>query len=132
MIKTNKEVEDSITSIVENGLNKQKDALDDIISKYKQALDRASELRDYQKDVADQTKNINSIEKRIKALSGNDLSEEARARIQKLTVELNDAKDNLQDTQYARWKTDQENMLDDLSDSFEQSIKVTAYIKENM
>lgn len=122
LIKTNKEVEDSITSIVENGLNKQKDALDDIISKYKQALDRASELRDYQKDVADQTKNINSIEKRIKALSGNDLSEEARARIQKLTVELNDAKDNLQDTQYARWKTDQENMLDDLSDSFEQSI----------
>ena len=122
LIKTNKEVEDSITSIVENGLNKQKDALDDIISKYKQALDRASELRDYQKDVADQTQNINSIEKRIKALSGNDLSEEARARIQKLTVELNDAKDNLQDTQYARWKTDQENMLDDLSDSFEQSI----------
>lgn len=122
LIKTNKEVEDSITSIVENGLNKQKDALDDIISKYKQALDRASELRDYQKDVADQTKNINSIEKRIKALSGNDLSEEARARIQKLTVELNDAKDNLQDTQYARWKTDQENMLDDLSDSFDQSI----------
>ena len=122
LIKTNKDVEDSITSIVENGLNKQKDALDDIISKYKQALDRASELRDYQKDVADQTKNINSIEKRIKALSGNDLSEEARARIQKLTVELNDAKDNLQDTQYARWKTDQENMLDDLSDSFDQSI----------
>lgn len=121
-VKANKEIEKSIKSVVENGLNKQKEALDEIISKYKQALDRASELRDYQKDVADQTKNINSIEKRIKALSGNDLSEEARARIQKLTVELNDARDNLQDTQYARWKTDQENMLDDLSDSFEQSI----------
>ena len=52
------------------------------------------------------------------ALSG-DSSEEARARLQKLQVQLEEAQDDLKETEYDRWVSDQEDMLDSLSDELE-------------
>lgn len=52
------------------------------------------------------------------ALSG-DSSEETRARLQKLQVQLEEAQDDLKETEYDRWVSDQEDMLDSLSDELE-------------
>ncbi|RKI36696.1 hypothetical protein D7V86_25320 [bacterium D16-51] len=58
------------------------------------------------------------IQKQIAALSG-DNSEEARARLQKLQVQLEEAQDDLKETEYDRWLSDQEDMLDSLADEME-------------
>ena len=47
------------------------------------------------------------------AYQGDD-SEEARATIQKLQVSLSEAKDNLEETEYDKYISDQEEMLDTL------------------
>ena len=63
-------------------------------------------------------RNIALIEKQIAALSG-DHSEEARAKLQKLQVSLEEAQEELRDTEYDKWYDDQTDMLDNLADEVE-------------
>ena len=69
--------------------------------------------------VKDQTKEIASLQKQIQAYKG-DTSEENVARMQKLTVELSDAMEDLQETQYDQYIKDQKKLLDNLYDEYEQ------------
>ncbi len=52
-----------------------------------------------------------------------DNSEEARARLQKLNVELDEAQQDLKDTEYDKWLSDQEDMFDNLSDEMEDFLE---------
>ena len=113
---------EAIKNLINQGYDKQKDALSDLINKYKKALSAEKELHDYEKNVKDQTKNIDSLKKRIAALQGNE-TEEARQKISQLTVSLKDAEENLQETQYDKYISDQEDILDDLQDSYEKFIE---------
>ena len=114
-------LKDAIKSLIEDGLNKQLDALNELIEKYKKTLDSAKDLRKYNKNIAEQTKNITTIQKQLAALNG-DTSEEGRARIQKLQVSLKDAKEQLEDTEYDKRMSDIENILTDLTDDFQDFI----------
>ena len=51
----------------------------------------------------------NTIRNQMEALGGDD-SEEARAKIQKLQVQLEEAEEELRDTEYNKWYEDQNNM----------------------
>ena len=113
---------EAIKNLINQGYDKQKDALSDLINKYKKALSAEKELHDYEKNVKDQTKNIDSLKKRIAALQGNE-TEEARQKISQLTISLKDAEENLQETQYDKYISDQEDILDDLQDSYEKFIE---------
>lgn len=115
LIKENADWEDSFKSLVEEAFNVQLDALDELIEKRKEALQTAKDMYDYEKKVAEQTKNIANLEKQIAALTG-DESEEARMKIQQLNVNLEDAREELQETEYDKWLSDQEDMLDSLSE----------------
>ena len=112
------ELKDSIVDLVEDAFKIQLDVLNDLIEKRKKALQTEKDLYDYQRKVASQTKTIASIQKQIAALTG-DNSEEARARLQKLNVELDEAQQDLKDTEYDKWLSDQEDMLDGLADEME-------------
>lgn len=112
------ELKDSIVDLVEEAFNVQLDVLNELIEKRKKALQTEKDLYDYQRKVAGQTKNIAALEKQIAALSG-DKSEEARAKLQKLNVELDEARDELKETEYDKWISDQEDMLDNLTDEME-------------
>ena len=48
---------------------------------------------------------------------GGDDSEETRAKIQQIKVSLDEAKENLQETEYEKWISDQERLMDDLMNS---------------
>lgn len=48
-----------------------------------------------------------------------DTSEEAKAKIQKIKVDLEDAKSDLEETEYDQYISDQQKMLDDLYDQYE-------------
>ena len=55
----------------------------------------------------------------LSSYSGDD-SEESRAKVQELKVALEDAKENLEETQYDRYITDQQKLLDDLYQEYSE------------
>lgn len=103
----------SIVSLVEEGINLELSALQELIDKYNDALNSQKDLYDYQKKVAKQTKEIASIEKQLSAYA-NDTSEESKAKIQQLKVSLEESKENLEETEYERYINDQKKLLDEL------------------
>ena len=92
--------------------------LKSIIDAKKQVLDMEKDLYDYEKNINSQTKNIAMLEKQMASLKGDD-SEEGRARRAKLQVSLDEANQNLQDTEYERYISDQQNMLDNMYTQYE-------------
>ena len=114
-IKSYKDEQKSIKDLVSEGFESYKNSLDEIIQKYKDMLSTSKDLYDYQKNIKEQTDNINSLNKRILANSG-DNSEEAKKINQQLKVELNKANDELNETEYEKLISDTEKLLDDLSD----------------
>lgn len=112
---------DAIRELCKDGYEKQKDTMDDLINKYKKALDAEKNLRDYENKIADTTTDIASIKKQIKALEGNS-TEEARAKLQKLTVQLREAEKDLEDTEYDKYISDQQEILDNLLEEFEDFV----------
>lgn len=111
----------AIVDMVEEGINLELAALKDLIDTYTDALDSAKNLYDYQKKVKDKTSEIASLEKQFMAYK-NDISEETRATVQKLKVELENAKEDLQETEYEQFISDQKKLLDDLYTQYEEII----------
>ncbi len=111
----------SIQDLVKQGYEAQTDALSELIDKYKKLKDSELEAYKYQKEIAEKTKTIASLQKQLTAYNGND-SEESRAQIQKLKVQLEEAKSDLKDTQYEKFISDTEDMLDDLMNDYQQFI----------
>lgn len=86
-----------------NGLNAQKD------------------LYDYAKTIREQTKAVAQYEKQLEAIK-NDTSEETKAQIQQIKVKLEDAKQDLADSEYNQWISDQQNIVDTFESELEDWI----------
>lgn len=112
---------ESINDLVKQGYEAQTDALSKLIEKYKKLKDSELDAYKYQKEIAEKTKQIASLQKQLTAYTGNN-SEESRATIQKLKVELQNAKDDLNDTIYSKYLSDTEDMLDDLMSDYREFI----------
>lgn len=112
------DMKNSIKDMVSDGIDKELDSLQKLIDKRNDALDAAKDLYDYQKKVKEQTEDIASLEKQMAAYQG-DTSEESKKRIQEITVDLKDAKDELDQTEYEQYISDQQKILDDLYDQYE-------------
>lgn len=110
-----------IKSLVEDGIKEEISYMDDLIDKYIDALDSQKDLYDYQNKVKDQTGKIASLQKQLTAYSG-DTSEEARQKIQKIKVSLEDAKNDLRDTEYNKYITDSKKLLNELKSDFKDSL----------
>lgn len=118
-IKSAESEKQAIKDLVADGYNVMIDALQEIIDKRKEALDAQKDLYDYEKNISKQTKNILNLEKQRLALQG-DNSEEAKAQLQQITVKLDEARDDLDETEYEQWRSDQEKMLDGLVDNVQE------------
>lgn len=112
-IKNYYDEREAVMSLVQDGLEKQLEYLQKIIDKYKEAMNKASDLRDYQNNVDEATKNIASLEKQLEVIKGND-SEEGRATAQSLQKQLDEAQKNLDDLEWDKKKSDMEEILDNL------------------
>ena len=108
----------AIVDMVEEGINKELESIQKLIDAYTDALDSAKSLSDYQKNVSDKTSEIASLRKQLLAYS-NDGSEETRATIQRLNVELKKAEEDLKDTEYDRYISDQKELLNNLYTEYE-------------
>ena len=108
----------AIRDMVEEGINLELEALQEKIDKYNEALESQKDMYDYQKKVKKQTEEIAALEKQMAAYAG-DNSEEAKAKVQKLQVELEDAREALEETEYDKYISDQQEMLDTLYEEYE-------------
>ena len=105
----------SIKELIKDGIEKELDSLQSLIDKYNDAISSQKDLYDYQKDTKSQMEDIASLQKQLLAYT-NDDSESGRLNRQQLSTQLKDAKENLEDTQYDRYISDQQKLLDDLYD----------------
>lgn len=110
---------DAIKDLVADGIDKELEALKKLIDEYKDSLDSAKDLYDYQNRLSEQTESISNIQKQLTAYAG-DTSEENRARVQKLQKDLANAQKDLRETEYERSISDQKKMLDELYDEYEE------------
>lgn len=110
---------EAIRSLVEEGINRELESLQDLIDKYNETLDNAKDLYDYQKNIESQTKEIASLQKQKSAYSG-DTSEETQAKLQKIVVQLQEAEDNLEETEMEHAINEQKKILDSLYSEYEQ------------
>ena len=117
---TNAEAEkDAIKSLVEEGINIHLDALSSLIDKYGESMNSAKNLYDYQKNISSQVKEISKLEKQILAYDGDD-SEEARKIIQETKLSLEEARTELKETEWDKYISETEQLLDTLYDDYEE------------
>lgn len=112
---------DSIASLIKEGYDAQLNSLSKLIQKYKDLRQNAKDAYEYQKSISEKTKNIASLQKQLAAYGSND-TEEARAKIQQLKVDLENAKQDLKDTEYEKYLSDTNDMLDELYSDYEAFI----------
>lgn len=112
---------DSIKDLIQDGIDKQLDALDDLIDKYLETLRSQKDLYDYQKKIGEQSEKIASLQKQLSSLQG-DNSEEAKAKLQKLKEDLKSAQDDLEESQHDKYISDQEKLIDDFRDSMKKAL----------
>lgn len=112
---------DAMISLVEEGINLQKDAFQELITEYEKTLDLEKDIYDYQKKNAQQTRKIADIQKQLSSLQG-DNSDEAKAKKQQLQKELKTEQESLQDQQYDRYLSDQKEILSTIYDNYEEAL----------
>ena len=112
------QMKDAMKDMVEEGIQLELDALDDLIDKYLDALQAQKDLYDYQQDISERTENIATLEKQLSAFKGDD-SEESRAQIQEITAELEDARKDLADAEMEQALNEVERILDQLRIDYE-------------
>ena len=112
------EEKQAILDLVREGYDKQLESLQSLIDKYMEAANAEKDLYDYQKNMEKQTKNIANLRKQMTAYA-NDTSEEARTKLQQLTVQLQEAEEDRTDTEYQRRLSDQQDILDRMYQSLE-------------
>ena len=105
--------DDALAKAVIEQLQAELKFMQNISDEKKKALQSEKDLYEYQKKILDKTKNIAKLERQIAAYSG-DSSEEGRAKRQRLQGQLNEAQEDLRDTEYDRYISDQTQMLDDM------------------
>lgn len=109
----------AIIDLVQDGIDTELDSLQELIDKYKEKLNVQKDMYDYNKELSEQTKEIATLEKQLAAYQGNE-SEEIKSKVQQIKVSLDEAKSNLEESQYDRFITEQEKMLDELYDEYEE------------
>lgn len=111
------DIQQKLVDLMKQKYQAELDYLQDIINKRKELLQAEKDAYDYQKTIDEKTKNIGVLYKQISALNS-DESEDAKARIQKLWVSLDEANKDLQNTEYSQWISDQQKMLDNLYNEY--------------
>ena len=112
------QMKDAMKDMVQEGIELELDALDDLIDKYLDALQAQKDLYDYENEIREKTDDIAMLEKQLSAYAGDD-SEESKATIQELTEQLTEAQRDLQDAEYERQISDVERLLDQLRIDYE-------------
>ena len=114
-VSATKTARDAIINLIKDGIEKETDAMDELISKRKDDLDKQKEYYDFQKKMNDQSKDMNKVRAQLAALEGDD-SLEATAKRRKLESQLKDLQE-----QYDEDQKDHEK--DVVSDAYDKTLE---------
>ena len=117
-----KKTKDSMVDLTEDGIKKQIDYVKKLIEDYEDLLETQKDQSDYAKKVADQQKEINKLEKQYRAIQ-NDDSEEGATKRQQLRDQINEKRQELQDTQEDRRLSETKDILSDFEEKFEEFLE---------
>ncbi len=120
-IKDTYSIESDIADLMKEKYQSELDMLQELIDAKKEALQTKKDLHDYQLSIQEKTGNISTIRKQIAAYQG-DTSQEGLARLQKLQMQLSEKERELEETEYDRYISDQEDMLDKLYTEYEELV----------
>lgn len=118
-IKAAEQEKQAIVDLVEQGIKIELENLKELIDAYTSSLDSAKNLYEYQKKIKSQTSDIAKLQKQLMAYAG-DTSEENRARVQKITVDLAEAQEKLAETEYEQFVSETKKLLDELYSEYEE------------
>lgn len=110
---------EAIADLVEKGIKKQIEAMEELIDKYEKALDAEKDQQKYADNVAEKQKKINSLQKQLRSMEGDD-SEEGATRRQKLRNELKEAQKDLKEAQEDQRISDIKDALSDMQERYEK------------
>lgn len=114
------ELHEARIDMIEEGLNKEAEAYEELIQLKQDQLDSERELYDFRKSTEKDLKNIASLERRIASMSGSTDAATVASRT-KLEAELREAKENLNNTYTDRAYDSLSGALDDELKSFTES-----------
>ena len=117
-----KKMKDSMVDVTEQGIKKQIDYVKKLIDDYEDLLETQKDQIDYAKKVTDQQKELNKLEKQYRAIQ-NDTSEENATKRQRLREQINEKRQELQDTQEDRRLSETKDMLSDFEETFEEFLE---------
>ena len=120
-IKSARQERKAIVDLVKDGIEKELSSLKELIDSYENELDSVKDSHDYQNRISEKTSNLASLNKQLSAYA-NDNSEEAKATIQKLKVEIDKANKDLSETQYEHSISEQKKLLSSLYDDYETTL----------
>ena len=115
MITSIRDEQNAILDLVSQGYDEQISALERINDLTLERMDKERDLYNYQKSIAEKTKEKTSLERQISVLDG-DNSEESKSRIQKLRLELENVTSDIEELEYEKQRSDTESMLTKLTD----------------
>lgn len=110
---------EAIADLVEKGIKKQIEVMEELIDKYEKALDAEKDQQKYADSIAEKQKKINSLQKQLRSMEGDD-SEEGATRRQKLRDELKEAQKDLEETQEDQRISDIKDALSDMQERYEE------------
>ena len=114
---------EALRDLVEDGINAELDSLQDLIDKYTEALDSQKDLYDYQLEISEKQKEIANLEKQLAAYQGDD-SEEGAANRQDIQNQLNEAKQDMEQTLFDRAISEQQKLAQSLFDDYSQVLNM--------
>lgn len=110
---------ESIKDLIEESYNKLGDTISDLISKYKDFIKTIRDTYNYEKQMADKTKELADLQKQYVAVKG-DNSEEGMSRQQQLEDQIKDKQDDIQQTEYEKLISDTEALLDKFNSEYQE------------
>lgn len=142
--KSAKSAKDAILDLVKNGIEKQTEAMEKLINKRKEELQKMKEADDYQKNMTDRSKEMNAVKSQLAALEGNDTKEAVaqkknlNSKLQKLQDEYDEARKDHEydvisegyDSQLEKFKENQDAITKELESSTEAQQKAISEVLE--
>lgn len=109
----------AMADLIEKGIKKQIEAMSKLVKKYEEMLDAQRSQEQYAKSIADKQKRINSLQKQLTAMGGDD-SEEGKVRRQQLQNDLENAQEDLKDSQEDKRISDIKEALSNMQEKYEE------------
>jgi chromosome segregation ATPase len=126
------ELNEARIDMIEEGLNKEAEAYQELIDLKKEELDAERDLYDFKKNIEKQTKDIASLERRIASMGGSTDASTIAERT-KLEAELRNAKDELDGSYRDHAYDSMNNALDDELEAYtKNSEDYIKYLRESI